>query len=32
MSDIWGIDINYELERVLAYGWTRSYRHGGRQL
>jgi hypothetical protein len=30
--DIWGIDINYELDRVLKYGWTRSYRHGGRQV
>jgi hypothetical protein len=32
MADIWDIDINRELERVLAYGWMRSFRHGGRQL
>jgi hypothetical protein len=32
MCDIWHIDINYEIERVLTYGWTRPYRHGGRQL
>jgi hypothetical protein len=32
MCDIWGIDINHEISRVLNYGWTRSYRHGGRTL
>lgn len=32
MCDIWGIDINHEIERVLAYGWTRPYKHGGREL
>ncbi len=32
MCDIWGIDLEYEVKRVLAYGWTRPYRHGGRQL
>jgi NTP pyrophosphatase (non-canonical NTP hydrolase) len=32
MCDIWEIDINYEINRVLEYGWTRPYRHGGRQL
>lgn len=32
MCDIWGIDIEYELRRVLDYGWTRPYKHGGRQL
>jgi len=32
MCDIWDIDINYEINRVLEYGWKRSYRHGGRQL
>jgi NTP pyrophosphatase (non-canonical NTP hydrolase) len=32
MCDIWGINIEYELERVIAYGWTRPYKHGGRQL
>jgi len=32
ICDIWGIDIEYELKRVLAYGWTRPYKHGGRQL
>lgn len=32
MCDLWGIDINYEIHRVLTYNWTREYRHGGRQL
>jgi hypothetical protein len=32
MADLWGIDLDYEVARVLAYGWTRPYRHGGRQL
>ncbi len=32
MCDIWNIDIEYEVSRVLAYGWTRPYKHGGRQL
>jgi hypothetical protein len=32
MIDIWGIDIRHELARVLDYGWTRPYQHGGRVL
>lgn len=32
MVDLWDIDINYEIARVLDYGWTRTYRHGGRDL
>jgi hypothetical protein len=32
MVDIWEIDIEYELRRVLAYGWTRPYQHGGKVL
>lgn len=32
MCDIWGIDLEYEVNRVLRYGWTRPYRHGGKQL
>lgn len=32
MCDIWDIDIEYEVKRVLAYGWTRPYQHGGRTL
>jgi hypothetical protein len=32
MCDIWHIDINYEIDRVLKYGWTRPYKHGGREL
>lgn len=32
MCDIWGIDINTELSRVLDYGWKRPYKHGGRDL
>jgi hypothetical protein len=32
MVDIWEIDIIAELERVIAYGHTRPYQHGGRIL
>ena len=32
MVDIWDVDIEYELARVLTYGWTRPYQHGGRVL
>src|SRR6266496_3376347 len=32
MCDIWDINIEYELRRKIAYGWTRPYWHGGRQL
>jgi hypothetical protein len=32
MSDMWGVNMEYEIARVLDYGWTRPYRHGGRQL
>lgn len=32
MADIWKIDLLAETRRVLDYGWTRPYRHGGRQL
>jgi|SRR5215813_14107659 len=32
MADIWDVDIEYELARVLTYGWTRPYQHGGRVL
>lgn len=32
MADRWNIDLEYELRRVLNYGWTRSYHHGGRTL
>ena len=32
MADIWGIDIWKVVERVLAFGWTRPYQHGGRIL
>jgi hypothetical protein len=32
MVDIWDVDIEYELARVLDYGWTRPYQHGGRVL
>jgi len=32
MCDIWGIDLEYEVHRVLQYGQTRPYRHGGRIL
>jgi hypothetical protein len=32
MIDIWDIDIKSELLRVLEYGWTRPYQHGGKVL
>lgn len=32
MCDIWKIDIEYEISRVMEYGWTRPYKHGGRAL
>jgi NTP pyrophosphatase (non-canonical NTP hydrolase) len=32
MADIWNINLDYEIERVLAYGWTRPYQHGGKTL
>lgn len=32
MCDIWDINIEYELARVLAYGHTRPYQHGGKTL
>jgi NTP pyrophosphatase (non-canonical NTP hydrolase) len=32
MCDIWDIDIQYELKRVLEFGWTRPYQHGGKTL
>lgn len=32
MADIWEVDIEYELARVLTYGWTRPYQHGGKTL
>lgn len=31
-ADIWGIDIEAEIKRVITYGWTRPYQHGGRTL
>jgi hypothetical protein len=32
MADIWGIDLDAEIQRVLCYGWTRPFQHGGRTL
>lgn len=32
MADMWGIDLDAEVERVMAYGWTRPYQHGGKVL
>lgn len=32
MADIWHIDIVAETKRVLEFGWTRPYKHGGREL
>lgn len=32
MCDVFGINLEYEVNRVLAHGWTRPYQHGGRAL
>jgi hypothetical protein len=32
LFQIWGLDPDYEIRRVLAYNWTRPYKHGGRNL
>lgn len=32
MCDRWGIDLPYEIARVMKYGWTRPYKHGGREI
>jgi hypothetical protein len=32
ICSIWGIDIEYETNRVLAYNAIRPYQHGGRTL
>jgi NTP pyrophosphatase (non-canonical NTP hydrolase) len=32
MCDLYGIDLNYEYERKMAYNRTRRHRHGGRTL
>jgi hypothetical protein len=32
MCDLWGIDLVAETTRVIEYGRTREFRHGGRQL
>lgn len=32
MCDIWDIDIETEVRRVLEYGWTRPHQHGGKVL
>lgn len=32
MCDMWGVNLDDEVERVIAYGWTRPYQHGGRIL
>ena len=31
-ADIWDIDLVYEVNRVIEYGWTRPYQHGGKTL
>lgn len=30
MCDIWNIDLDAEIRRVLDYGWTRPYQHEGK--
>jgi NTP pyrophosphatase (non-canonical NTP hydrolase) len=32
VCDIWGINIEYELDRVLAFNHTRPYRHGDKVI
>jgi NTP pyrophosphatase (non-canonical NTP hydrolase) len=32
MCDMWGIDLDAEVDRVMAFGWTRPFQHGGRIL
>jgi NTP pyrophosphatase (non-canonical NTP hydrolase) len=32
MADLYGIDLQAEYERKMAFNWTRPYRHGGRTL
>ena len=32
LCEIWDIDIEAEMRRVLSYGWTRPYQHGGKVL
>jgi hypothetical protein len=32
LFQIWELDVNYELRRVLDYNWTRPHQNGGRQL
>jgi NTP pyrophosphatase (non-canonical NTP hydrolase) len=32
MCDMWGIDLDSEVKRVMAFGWTRPFQHGGRML
>jgi NTP pyrophosphatase (non-canonical NTP hydrolase) len=32
MADVFGIDLDYEIQRKIAYNQTRPYRHGGRVL
>jgi hypothetical protein len=32
MADIWGINLDAEVRRVLDYGWTREFQHGGKTL
>jgi NTP pyrophosphatase (non-canonical NTP hydrolase) len=32
MADLYGIDLEAEYQRKMAFNWTRPYRHGGRTL
>lgn len=32
MADRWGVNLPGEIVRVMEYGWTREYQHGGRTL
>jgi NTP pyrophosphatase (non-canonical NTP hydrolase) len=31
-ANLYDIDLDYEIRRVMSYNWTREYRHGGKAL
>lgn len=30
--EVYGVDLEWEYERKMAYNWTRDFRHGGKRL